>query len=140
MQGRIHSLICVWIVYIWKNISEQTLKVPSPVQFRDCESSWRLRFVQKMEIPSASLCPLWNIRNCSLQQDRWYSRRSTGTFSLLAGFSSCWLACFCKCIPLLMWCRAGKLMAAAPDVPPSSLPNITWAGFWVSVALLLRLG
>ena len=90
-----------------------------------------------MKILSASPCPLSNIRNCSLAQDYWYSMGSSGTSSLLAGFRSCWLTCHWNHIFLLMWCRAGKLMAPASDIPPSSLPNTTWEGSWVSVALLL---
>ena len=113
MLGRMRPLICAWIVYIWG-----------------------LWFVPKMKILSVSSCPLPHMRNCSLAWDRWYWRGSSGTSSLLAGIGSCWLACLCN-IFLLMWCRADKLMAATSDIPPSSIPNITWAGSWVSVALLL---
>ena len=124
-------------VYLKKHLGTNLKKVPSPNQFCDCESSWRLWFVPKMKILSTSPCTLSNIKNCSLAWDCWYWSGSSGASSLLAGLGSWWLAWLCNRIFLLLWCRAGKLMSAASDIPPSSLPNITWTWSWVSVFLRL---
>ena len=92
-------------------------------------------FLPKMKVLSAWPSPLSNMTNFSLASDRWYWRGSSETYSVLAGLGSCLLCCLYNSIFLLIWRRAGKLIAAASDIPPSSLPNITWA--WFSVALLL---
>ena len=85
IQGIVLLLILAWMVYNWKNICGQTLKVQSQYHSPEFARSWTAWSVPNIKIRLSSPWPLSKSKNCSTFSDSWYSRGNTGISALVFG-------------------------------------------------------
>ena len=127
VQGIVLLLILAWMVYNWKNICGQTLKVPSQYH------SPSLICTNYQNSIVVAMAPAKSKHNFQFS-DSWYSRGNTGISALISGLRD-WCVLFFWCLIVLPeFSFRGRFAMVAVDIFANSL-----AMMFVSLILLSTL-
>ena len=128
IQGIVLLLILAWMVYNWKTICGQKLKVPSQYHSPKFARSWAAWSVPTIKIRSSSPWPLPKSKHNFQFSDSWYSRGNTGISVSISGLGGWCLLFFCCLIVLPEFSFRGRFAMVAADIFANSLAMMSCGG------------
>ena len=121
-------LILAWMVYSWKNIYAQTLKVLSQDHSPKFARSWTAWSVPNIKIWLSSPWSLSKSKNCSPFSSSWYSRGNTGISALISRLDDWCLSFLCCLIVLPKFSLCERFAMVVADIFANSLAMMRCGG------------